>query len=370
VLGLVAYTTLLLAGAGAIQFLRGWRRLLVILGFGGFAVMGLAVGGADNADVVEVAVVTIGVLAALALFGVLPLFRAHLRRLDPATWVDPAIEGWWGKVAPPEQLGMALLRVGCFLSVVFAVVELGGLFDVESRGYAAIAALGCLAYLALSRGLFETRLAFNVAAETAAILLVMAIWIGLADYRVMLPLAVAAAAMHLANARWGLPGVAVIGHLVFALLLIFIIARTDGLGFAAPRSFGVEEWAALGAIALALTTSLVLQAPSAKQVYRVAAHVAFLTWLAIQFSPMQYGQELISVSWGVYGIGLFLLSLRMGHKGIQMAALVTLGIVAAKLLLVDMAQVDVIWRILLFMGFGAAFLGMSYLIKRDAKTSV
>jgi hypothetical protein len=31
-----------------------------------------------------------------------------------------------------------------------------------------------------------------------------------------------------------------------------------------------------------------------------------------------------------------------------------------------MAQVDVVWRILLFMGFGAAFLGLSYLINRAA----
>jgi hypothetical protein len=31
-----------------------------------------------------------------------------------------------------------------------------------------------------------------------------------------------------------------------------------------------------------------------------------------------------------------------------------------------MAQVDVVWRILLFMGFGAAFLGLSYLINRES----
>ena len=47
-------------------------------------------------------------------------------------------------------------------------------------------------------------------------------------------------------------------------------------------------------------------------------------------------------------------------------ATATLGLVAAKLLVVDMAQVDVIWRILLFMGFGAAFLGLSYLINRQS----
>jgi hypothetical protein len=31
--------------------------------------------------------------------------------------------------------------------------------------------------------------------------------------------------------------------------------------------------------------------------------------------------------------------------------------------------VDVVWRILLFMGFGASFLGLSYLINREAGES-
>ena len=54
--GLVAYTTLLLAGAGAIQFLRGWRTLFVLLGFGGLAVMALAVDIASGpSDLLEAA---------------------------------------------------------------------------------------------------------------------------------------------------------------------------------------------------------------------------------------------------------------------------------------------------------------------------
>ena len=125
---------------------------------------------------------------------------------------------------------------------------------------------------------------------------------------------------------------------------------------------------ALGVIALALTTTFVLRTATEKQVYWIAAHIAFLVWLATQFLPMRYGQELISLSWGIYGIALLLVALRVKQRGVQIAGLITLGIVAAKLLLVDMAQVGVIWRILLFMGFGAAFLGLSYLINRDSKT--
>jgi uncharacterized membrane protein len=188
-----------------------------------------------------------------------------------------------------------------------------------------------------------------------------------ADYRMVLPLAVLAAGMHLAHERWSLSGVAALAHAVFGVALILVIVRVDLPG-ADVTPFGAREIGALGAIVLAVTTTFVLRTAKEKQAYWIASHIAFLVWLATQFTPMRYGQELISLSWGVYGIVLLLVALRVEKKGMQVAGLVTLGIVAAKLLLVDMAQVGVIWRILLFMGFGAAFLGLSYLINRGAKS--
>jgi hypothetical protein len=249
-----------------------------------------------------------------------------------------------------------------------AVTELGGLFSAERATYGFLFGVGCLVYLALARSFSETGPALNTAAETAGILSVLSISFVLADYRVMLPLAVVAAAMHLAHTRWRLPGVAVLAHILFAQLMILVVTRTSILGVATASPFGVTEMGALGAIALVVSTSFTLESSLGKRVYRITAHVAFLSWLVTQFGPMEYGQELISLSWGVYGITLFLLSLRLGQRGVQLAGLVTLGLVAAKLILVDMAQVNVIWRILLFMGFGAAFLGLSYLIKREPKS--
>ena len=41
----------------------------------------------------------------------------------------------------------------------------------------------------------------------------------------------------------------------------------------------------------------------------------------------------------------------------------TLLLVVAKLFLVDLAALETIWRVLLFMGFGALFLLLSYLLK-------
>jgi uncharacterized membrane protein len=370
VTALVAYTTLLLAGAGAIQFLRGWRTLLLVLGFGGLGVMALAVDAAGAPpDFVESAMVVVGILTTLALFGVLPLFRARLHGLDPEAWPEPPVGGVWARFAPPARVALAMLRIGCVAGACIAVLELGWLFSAERPTYGFLFGAGALVYLALGWRLVTARLALNASAEAASILLVLAIALVLADYRVMLPLAVTGGAMHLANVRWGLPGVALLAHVLFAQLLILVIGRTDVLGVSRGSAFGVRELGALGAIVLAVSTSFSLASSLARRVYLIASHVALLAWLATQFGPMEYGQELISLSWGIYGIALLLLSLRLGHKGVQLTGLATLGLVTAKLLLVDMAQLDVIWRILLFMGFGAAFLGLSYLINRQAENA-
>jgi uncharacterized membrane protein len=365
---LVAYTTLLLAGAGALQFLRGWRRLLLVLGFGGLAVMALAVDRASGPAIVETGITALGIFAAWALFGVLPLLRTRLHRIDPETWAVPPLPDWVGRWVGQETVALAMLRIGCVMGSLLAVLELGGLLSVERATFGLLFGVGAVVFLALGRLFFETRLALKPSAETAAVLAILAVSLFFFDYRVMLPLAVLGAAMHSADGRWRLPGVAVLGHVLFAQLLILVVGRLDVVGVASGSPFGMREMAALGAIVLAFTTSFVFESAIPKRVYRIGAHVAFMVWLATQFSPMERGQELISLSWGSYGIVLLLLSLRMRERGVQAAGLVTLGIVAAKLLLVDMAQVDVIWRILLFMGFGGAFLGLSYLINRQAES--
>jgi len=364
---LVLYTTLLLAGAGAIQFLRGWRLLLLVLGFGGLGVMALAVDGVEGTSaIVEQAMVAVGILTAWGVFGALPLLRAHLQATEPEAWREPALPRWAKQVAAAEHIAAVLLRAACVFAALIAVAELGWLFEVELETLGVLFALAAVVYLGLAFALAATRPALDVATETAAVLMALAIVFFLSDYRVVLPLAVLAAGMHLADHRWGLTGVRALAHGIFGVVLILVIVRLDLPG-AEVTPFGPREIGALGAIVLAVTTTFVLRTGTEKQVYWIAAHIAFLVWLATQFTPMRYGQALISLSWGVYGIALLLFAMRTARKGMQLAGLITLGVVATKLLLVDMAQVGVVWRILLFMGFGAAFLGLSYLINRDSK---
>ncbi|HET9947520.1 MAG TPA: DUF2339 domain-containing protein, partial [Longimicrobiales bacterium] len=312
---------------------------------------------------------------AWALFGALPLLRAHLHRLDPEAWPEPASTGDGAGVEPATAAsgGAALLRVGCWAASILALAALGELFSLGRRGIVPLFLACAAAYLALAWRLAATRLARDAAAEVASGLLALAIVLFFLDERAFLPLAVLGAAMHLADGRWRMPGLALLSHGVFALLAGSFVARAavlgagSGLGVAAEGSpFGTAELTVLGAIIVSAITSLTLPARAQRSVYLFAAHVAFLVWLAHQLAPLELGQELISLCWGVYGIVLLLVALQRGAREAQLLGLGTLGVVALKLVAVDMAQVDVIWRILLFMGFGAAFLGLSYLINRHA----
>ena len=75
---------------------------------------------------------------------------------------------------------------------------------------------------------------------------------------------------------------------------------------------------------------------------------------------MENGQACVTVSWGTYAVILLILSFIKFGKAMRLVAMGTIFIVVGKLFLVDLSQLQAIWRILLFMGFGAVFLLLGY----------
>ena len=57
------------------------------------------------------------------------------------------------------------------------------------------------------------------------------------------------------------------------------------------------------------------------------------------------------------------IGLRKTVNFVSMTALSTLFVVVAKLFLVDLAKLETLWRVLLFLGFGFVFLLLSYYFK-------
>jgi uncharacterized membrane protein len=97
-----------------------------------------------------------------------------------------------------------------------------------------------------------------------------------------------------------------------------------------------------------------------KQIYLLLVHVAILALLARELSSLDNGQGFVTISWGIYGAVLLVIGLRKNLNRFRQVALGTLVLMVAKLFLVDLAELETIWRVLLFMGFGAVFLLLSY----------
>ena len=94
--------------------------------------------------------------------------------------------------------------------------------------------------------------------------------------------------------------------------------------------------------------------------YVVSLGAAVLAWLLRELSMMSSGQAYVSIAWGVYGVILLIVGLRLNRTRLTATAIGTLLLVVGKLFLVDLAELEAIWRVLLFLGFGGGFLVLSY----------
>lgn len=97
-----------------------------------------------------------------------------------------------------------------------------------------------------------------------------------------------------------------------------------------------------------------------KPVYLLASHIFVLALLSREFIHLPNGQGFVSAVWGAYAILLIISSLRLDNYYVRWTGLATLGLVVGKLLLVDLKQIDAIWRVLLFLGLGGVILFVSY----------
>ena len=99
------------------------------------------------------------------------------------------------------------------------------------------------------------------------------------------------------------------------------------------------------------------------KIYVLAAYLGFLAWFLRELGSFPNGNGLVSIAWGLTGSILLWVGLRRNLMDVFKAGLATLVLVAIKLLIIDLANLNVIWRILIFMGFGGAFLFLSYRVK-------
>ncbi len=106
----------------------------------------------------------------------------------------------------------------------------------------------------------------------------------------------------------------------------------------------------------------------------VAAWVGLLGWVMAVLRPLPQGQMLVSFVWTVFGVGLVVIgigALKLGRavwpdapdrwrNHVKSLGLATLGATVVKLVTIDLAEVDTIWRALLFAVVGVGLLRLGY----------
>lgn len=98
--------------------------------------------------------------------------------------------------------------------------------------------------------------------------------------------------------------------------------------------------------------------------YQLLAHIGMLAWLAKELAPLDNGQVLTSVAWGIYAVMVLVAGFWVNRPKLRGVGMATILLVVGKLFFVDLTQTSALLRIPLFMGFGTMLLLIGYLLQK------
>ena len=172
-------------------------------------------------------------------------------------------------------------------------------------------------------------------------------------------IAVEALVLLYVSSRMNDRGLLTAAHMFGAITAAWLIYRLFNSSVGSPV-FNEKALVDIFVIAMIAGATFILKEKDVRQFYFLTAHIAFLAWFLRELSSLDNGQGIVSIAWGIYTVGLFVAGLRQDLNFISKTAMVTLLILIGKLFLVDLADIETIWRVLIFLGFGTVLLFLSY----------
>jgi uncharacterized membrane protein len=366
--GLVGYTCLVLSGTSAIFFCRGWRSLLWTSVIGGWLVLlvglnqGLSSGPKDA--IADRLALQLGIVFSWLAFWLLPLIREFVWAKNPARWFRHSLES---VEKPTSQISKVVLhRYLHLLSVSTPLIALWmsmRIWSLSNQTWGWITLGGALVYGVASRRLYSLNVIKHLSYTHSLIglmLLTNAFYLLLDGDTLLFVLAAEAAVLHFIARRFSDRRVAISAHILFGALGLWLIQRLFYGQAQGTAIFNTPAITDLWVIAIASVVSIGAISSEEKKVYLFLVHLAILGWFLRELSSLPNGQGYVTIAWGVYALILLILGLRMNFDKLRTIAMGTLFVVVGKLFLVDLAELETIWRILLFLGFGGLLLLMSY----------
>jgi hypothetical protein len=307
----------------------------------------------------------LGVVFGWLSFWALPVFREVLSVTNPDRWSWPSL-GIFEVLRPLASRHAHILTVATPL-IALGLSRLIWQLTDESWGGITLALAAIYGITAWVLRKWEDRGLAYVHALVALLFLTLAFVELLNGNALFLTLAVEAAALHLLSHRLSNRALLVGGHLLFALVGLWLVERltvnSDASALGIQAIFDTSALTDLAVLGAALGASTVLRPRQVAFVYRICVHAAFLGWLWRELSVLPDGDAYVTVAWGLYTVALLLAGLQLARSRLVIVGMGTLLLVVAKLLLVDLIYLDAVWRILLFLGFGGVFLVLSYYLQ-------
>ncbi|OZC03960.1 DUF2339 domain-containing protein [Rubricoccus marinus] len=361
---LMGYLAVVMIGAGVVYWRKGWAALVGAASGGGWGVVLVAwiVGiwpAMVEATGTDRLAFTLGAVVVWLATGILPV----LRRQRLGALAEPVFEKWPSLLRPVS------------LAVLAAPLALIGLVDAAwtwtTPAFVGIALVLAVGYALASRAV-RPLAGPLVLASAGLVAWAAGRALGIDDMRLAATLTALGCVLVWVARRDHQRDVALVGHaLAMSAAFVLVVLLTFAVGFpfeqaleplAAGQFWRVLLAAALGAGALGWTGFTSGRTTSARGFHLTAAHLVILAWLRVALGPLANGTSLTSAAWGVYGIALVVVGLRLGDDLVRSIGLGTVLVTVAKVLLIDLAQVSALSRILLFMGLGGLLLLVSYLV--------
>jgi len=255
-----------------------------------------------------------------------------------------------GGVVEAIVLGIFLFRLGP--GETFLEGDLSPVFD--------LAAIGGAVVIGTQLKLLRGRQGFLAGAYLAFLALLVT---QLSELESILYLALILLALvtHGLAASRKSPFFSTLGHLP---VLLFLTIFLDRLGsdhtLWANDLTSFLDLLALGAAAYVGT---LLDGRQGRQAYLFGGYAGLLAWTARELYPFEQGQAFMSLAFGVEGTVLLVAGLMADRSALQQIGMATLLLVVVKVLLVDLAAVEPIWRVLLLLAFALLFLVLSKFVQ-------
>ena len=348
--GLAAYTCFILAWTVVPYLRRGWRSSLwtsMALAWTLLALYANWLPETFRAGAAGRAWIQGAVVFAWIVLGALPVVRrvAGWRAAehgDARRWTGQDLLHWYGVALVPPVMAVA-------------VTGLTWRMGSGEWGAAAMALAAAYALAAWALRSRDARLA-RVLLFSAAVLLSAGSLGALEGEALLVALAAQGLALHVLAGRGAGVASRWMAHKLMVACGAWLLAR-----IAFPGITGAWRLPADAAVVAAVfAAAWWIRVPREAAVYRVAAQAGGMALVVRELAGVPGGQGIATITWGAYGLALLVFAVRRGSPALERLAILTLLAAVAKLFMVDLARLDALFRVLLFLGFGSVFLWLSY----------